>query len=217
MSNDINLAIQFAVDICNNESHGYSNGEGYYSDPGHTKKKRDLNPDTDCSGLVYYSLRAGGFSVPSSIWYTGDMMTYLRNMGFTEYIYSPSNYSQYVPQHGDICVHREGTPQDGHGHAMFYAENVMGFPTKNDSTRSMIAQARVEAIKDYNNLPGDSQSSGAAYDEVWAHNWTGLYGGYTWHIFRWGGVPPTPPGPGSRIPIWLMFKMKYKGGRYNGF
>lgn len=210
MSNDINQAIQFAVDICNDETHGYSNGSA---------RSRNLDPDTDCSGLVYYSLRAGGFSVPSSVWYTGNMMTYLRNMGFTEYIYSPSNYSQYVPQHGDICVHREGTPDDGHGHAMFYAENVLGFPTNTDSTRSTIAQARVEAVKDYNGQPGDSRYNGTgAYREVWVHNWgSGLYGGYTWHIFRWGGVPPTPPGPGSRIPIWMMFKMKYKGGRYNGF
>ena len=209
MSNeDINLAVQFAVDVCNDETHGYNSAYN----------KRLLNPDVDCSALVYFSLQAGGFSVPSSAWSTANMMTYLRNMGFTEYIYSPSNYSQYVPQHGDILVHREGTPQDGHGHAMFYAENVMGFPTKYDSTRSTIAQARVEAVKDYNGDPGDSQSVGAAYDEVWVHNWgSGLYGGYTWHIFRWGGVPPTPPGPGSRIPIWMMFKMKYKGGRYNGF
>lgn len=196
MSNDINLAVQFAVDICNNESHGYNKNPG----------SRELNPDTDCSGLVYYSLQAGGFSVPSSVWYTGNMMGYLRNMGFVEYIFSPSQYSQYTPQHGDICVHRE--EQQNRGHALFYAENVLGFPTKYSSSRSTIARARVEAVKDNNGSPGDSQSvSGGAYDEVWVHNWDGLYGSYTWHVFRWNGSP-TPPTPGGNIPLWLMFKMR---------
>ena len=61
MSNNIQDAIDFAVQICNDETHGYSNG---------SVRGRTLNPDTDCSGLIYYALQAGGFDVPSSIWYT---------------------------------------------------------------------------------------------------------------------------------------------------
>lgn len=214
MSNNIQDAIDYAVQICNDETHGYSNG---------TVRGRTLNPDTDCSGLIYYALQAGGFSVPSSIWYTGNMMDYLRNMGFTEYAFTESQYSQYVPVNGDILVHREGTPEDGHGHAMMYAENVLGFPTNTDSSRVTIAQACIEAVKDYNNAPGDSRYEGTgAYREVWVHNFypRGLYGGYYWHVFRWGGAPGPTPTPGNPLPIWLMFKMKNNndlGGVNNGF
>lgn len=196
MSNSIADAVQFAVNICNDETHGYNKNYGH----------RELNPDTDCSGLVYFALQAGGFSVPSYVWSTADMMDYLRNMGFTEYIYRPSTYNQYIPVHGDICVHREETER--RGHALFYAEEVLGFPTKYDGTRSIIPRARVEAVKDNDGEPGDSQSvRDGAYDEVWVHNWDGLYGSYTWHVFRWGGEPPTPT-PTGDIPTWLLFKMK---------
>lgn len=201
MSNDINQAIAYAVDICNDETHGYSNGD---------VRPRNLNPDTDCSGLVYYALKNGGqFENIGSLWYTGNMMDRLRAMGFTEYVFNPGHYGEYVPVHGDICVHRESD----RGHAMFYAENVLGFPTKESTTRSIIPQAMIEAIKDYDNHEGDSRYEGdKAYREVWVHNWQGLYNptGVTnavWHVFRWGGAPgPTPPG--NPLPIWLMFKMK---------
>lgn len=200
MSNSIADAVQFAVNICNDETHGYSNG---------SVRSRALDPDTDCSGLIYFSLQAGGFSVPASIWYTGNMMDYLRSMGFTEYVYRPSTYNQYIPVHGDICVHREGTPDDGHGHAMMYAEEVEGFYDRTESSRTLLARARVEAVSDYNNAPGDSRYNGTgAYREVWAHDWgSGLYGSYTWHVFRWGGEPPTPT-PTGEIPTWMLFKMK---------
>ena len=120
MSNDINAAVAYAVDICNNEIHGYSNG---------TVRSRELDPDTDCSGLMYYALRDGGqFDNIGSLWYTGNMMVRLRQMGFTEYTFSYGHYSDYIPVHGDICVHREYDPEElrERGHAMMYAENVLG-------------------------------------------------------------------------------------------
>ena len=144
---------------------------------------------------MYFSLQAGGFAVPSSIWYTGNMMSYLRNMGFTEYIYGPGQYGNYTPQHGDICVHREGTELEGRGHALFYAENVLGYVDKYATTKTTLPYARVEAVSDYNGQPGDSQYNGTgAYNEVWVHQASPLYSSYVWHVFRWGGAPP-PPGP----------------------
>lgn len=213
-TNDINAAINFAVNICNNEQHGYSNG---------LTRSRLLDPDTDCSGLVYYSLQAGGFAVPDDIWYTGDMMGHLRTMGFTEYLYDKPHFNDYVPQHGDICVHREGTPSDGRGHAMFYAENVLGFADKYTPTRSTLPKAIVEALHDYNGQPGDSQFNGTgAYNELWAHTWNGLYGSYVWHVFRWGGTPP-PPGPHpvdpddagiiGAIPLFTGWTQRRRKGR----
>ena len=58
MSNDINVAINFAMQKCWDENVGYSQTTRY------------LNPNVDCSALVYYALQAGGFSVPAFPWYT---------------------------------------------------------------------------------------------------------------------------------------------------
>lgn len=181
-TNDINAAIQFAVNICNDETHGYRTGG-------------TLNPDTDCSGLVYYALQYGGFDVPSYRWYTGTMMDYLRILGFTEYIFNPGHYSDYTPQHGDICVHREGTPDDGHGHALFYAENVLGYVDKYTPTKQTLPYARVEALSTHGHPEaGDQANDYGVHNEVWVNQNNPLYSDYVWHVFRWGGAPgPTPP------------------------
>ena len=188
---DILGAVQYAVNFCNDETHGY------FNDVTSTRNRWGV-PDTDCSGLVWLALFNNGFDVgtsaPADMWNTDSMMSRLPGVGFTEYVYPWGRYGDYVPQHGDICVYRQPT----HGHAFFYAENVLGFADKSTATRSTIAKARVEAIHDYNNAPGDSQYNGTgAYNEVWVHPFNGLYDAddehRTWHVFRWGGGPgPTP-------------------------
>lgn len=208
MSNDINASVQFAVDICNDETHGYVRGG-------------TLNPGIDCSGLVYYALQDGGFSVPASRWNTGNMMGYLRNMGFTEYTYNPGHYTEYIPVHGDIWVHSEGTAENPDGHAIIYGENVWGYLSSTNPTKQNVSQARIEAVSN-RGRPGtdDSANDSGVHNEVWVHYGTGLYTptgkpNAIWHVFRWGGVPPTPTG--NPIPIWMMFKMKeMQGGNYNG-
>lgn len=184
---DIYGAIAWAVNFCNDEDHGYKLG-GVLS---------STQPDTDCSGLIYYSLKANGFDVPDDRWSTYDMPGELRTMGFLEGVYPWGTYSNYNPQYGDICVYRVGG-REGHGHAFFYAENVLGFASKSTPTRSIIAKARVEAIHDYDGEPGDSQEiQGGAYNEVWVNPYYGLYDAHDehreWHVFRWGDIPPGPP------------------------
>lgn len=55
---NIEVAVQWAVDIANDQSHGYSQGAEYppYQD------SRD-GPDYDCSSLVYYALDRAGFNI----------------------------------------------------------------------------------------------------------------------------------------------------------
>lgn len=202
MSNDINEAVNFAMQKCWDESVGYSQTTRY------------LNPNVDCSALIYYALQAGDFDVPSSPWYTGNMMSYLRSMGFTEYIYD----SSFTLQHGDICVHREGSQETGRGHACMIAENVTAY-TANcrnypystmegyPDTTGIVSLAKVEAISTRGHPEnGDQANNIGAHTEVYVHLFEGLSSSYTWHIFRWGGSPgPTPPPP--NLPIWQMFKM----------
>lgn len=211
---DIYGAISWAVDFCNDEDHGYQLG-GVLS---------STQTDTDCSGLIYYALKANGFDVPGSRWSTYDMPGELRTMGFLEGVYPYGTYSDYVPQYGDICVYRVGG-QSGHGHAFFYAENVLGFASKSTPTRSIIAQAKVEAIHDYDGEPGDSQEiQGGAYNEVWVNPYYGLYDKHDnpeyreWHVFRWGNIPPGPPPTpeeeGALIALFLNgFTSKRRKGR----
>lgn len=209
-TNDINAAVQYAVNICNDETHGYQTGG-------------TLNPDTDCSGLVYYSLQAGGFAVPSYRWDTSFMMGSLRDMGFTEYVFNPGHYSEYVPQHGDICVHRESD----HGHALFYAENVLGYVDKYTPTKQIVPYARVEALSTHGHPEaGDQANEYGVHDEVWVNQNNPLYSSYVWHVFRWGGAPgPTPTGDDSYYQSMLALGymsgliegLNYNKRRFNGW
>ena len=54
----IELAVQWAIDIANDQSHGYSQGADYPPYQG----SRD-GPDYDCSSLIYYALDRAGFNV----------------------------------------------------------------------------------------------------------------------------------------------------------
>lgn len=196
---DLAGALTLAVDICNDERYGYEFG-------GTIDPARGLY-DTDCSGLIWYCLKQNGFEVGATRFDTSGMMDVLRNYGgFTEYVYNPGQYDNYHPVEGDIVVHRE----DSRGHAFFYGENKLGFANKNTPTRSIIPRARIEAIHDYNGLPGDSQEvPGGAYNEVWVNPFNGLYSNYRWHVFRWQGGTPT----GQPIPLWLMIHLKNNNER----
>ena len=67
----VERAVQTAVAIANDNSHGYSqiNRQG---------------PDYDCSSLVYYAFSSAGFSLSPAWFNTGNMGTALKNAGFTE-------------------------------------------------------------------------------------------------------------------------------------
>ena len=53
---NIEVAVQWAIDIANDQSHGYSQGNPPY------QGSRD-SPDYDCSSLVYYALDRAGFNI----------------------------------------------------------------------------------------------------------------------------------------------------------
>lgn len=212
-------ALAMAQQICWDETHGYTIGA-------------DMNPDTDCSGLVCYSLSHNGFNVPQR-WSTTDMIRELPNYpGFQEFIYD----SSFVPQHGDIFVYDEGGGI--YGHTFFYAENVFGYidSTGRTDTTGNLTHAKIEASSsresfyqypDSGTIPGDinnpdepgdhRRNNVGAYWEVWVHAYDSFpsYTPHEWHVFRWtGGTPPTPT-PGHIKP-WLMIKMINNRDRQNG-
>ena len=194
---DINLAVSIACSICWDETHGYTFGG-------------EMDPDTDCSGLVWYALHNAGFDVGSSRWDTSTMMQTLRAYGnFTEFRYT----SGFQLAHGDICVHRE----TGHGHACMIGENVLAYTANVNNysqitmsgypdTTGIVPLAKIEAYSPRGHAEaGDQANDMGAHCEVFVHAFEGLTSRYDWRVFRWGGGP-TPPG--QRLPTWMLFKMK---------
>lgn len=198
-----------AMIICNQHEHGYHIGA-------------DMDPDTDCSGLIGYALSKNGFNVPRR-WNTTSMIPTLSNyQGFTHYIWSPS----FQWRNGDIAVYDEGGGR--FGHTFFYATNVVGYTATSDSNtpgtasadRAMLPQARIEASSSRGvyipgtetPLPGNQPNQYGAYTEVWTHAFAFDPDGHTWHIFRWHADDPTPPDPpspsGNIYPYWLLKKLK---------
>ena len=66
----IQVAINWAIEIANDNTHGYSQANRY-------------GPDYDCSSFVAAALRQGGFDVPASMW-TGNERECLLAAGFRE-------------------------------------------------------------------------------------------------------------------------------------
>ena len=66
----IQVAINWAIEIANDNTHGYSQAHRY-------------GPDYDCSSFVAAALRQGGFDVPASMW-TGNERDCLLAAGFQE-------------------------------------------------------------------------------------------------------------------------------------
>lgn len=67
---NIQAAVQWAVNIANDDTHGYSQANRY-------------GPDYDCSSFVAAALIAGGFNVPATMW-TGNERSCLLAAGYTE-------------------------------------------------------------------------------------------------------------------------------------
>lgn len=66
----INVALRWAIDIANDDTHGYSQANRY-------------GPDYDCSSFIAAALINGGFNVPATM-YTGNERSALLNAGFRE-------------------------------------------------------------------------------------------------------------------------------------
>lgn len=178
-------AVIQAMAYCWDETHGYQMGG-------------DMNPDTDCSGLIWQALHDTGFSVGGSRFDTSNMGSVLISAGFTEYSYT----SGFTPQHGDIFMYNEYvSPGVYNGHAFFYAESVSGYSNgylgweNCDDTIGLLASAKVEASGTHNHPEAGDQDNGlGAHTEVWVHSYSSLtYGTHLWKVYRYGGAPA--PGP----------------------
>ena len=180
---DINGAIASAQAYCWDETHGYRMGG-------------NMNPDTDCSGLIWQSLHDNGFDVGSYRFDTNSMNGIMINAGFTRFTWD----SSFVPKHGDILMYNEPDGQGSYnGHTFMYCENILAYtdPNADSNATAVIAQAKVEASSSRGQTTnGDSKKNGTgAYWEVWCHAYSGLtYGSHTWYVYRWG-AGPTPPSP----------------------
>ena len=199
---DINGAIASAQAYCWDETHGYRMGG-------------NMNPDTDCSGLIWQSLHDNGFDVGSYRFDTNSMNGIMINAGFTRFTWD----SSFVPKHGDILMYNEPDGQGSYsGHTFMYCENILAYtdPNADSNATAVIAQAKVEASSSRGQTTnGDSKKNGTgAYWEVWCHAYSGLtYGSHTWYVYRWG-AGPTPPSPMDDDDAAILVLLFSKQGRH---
>lgn len=99
--------LEYAIKIAGDDSVGYSQAYRY------------LNPDVDCSSLVYYALYNSGFSgiLGNSPFYTGSEVYLLQKCGFRTLAFTGMN----ALQPGDILWYRYGT----NGHTEIYVGDGM--------------------------------------------------------------------------------------------
>lgn len=106
MNSVITRAINWALMIAADDSHGYS------------QINRTGNPDYDCSSFVIYAFRAAGLSLTGAT-YTGDMRgAFLRN-GFTDVIDRVDLSTQAGLMPGDVLLRHS----NGDGHTAIYLGN----------------------------------------------------------------------------------------------
>lgn len=102
-SDIIDKYIEAAKSIAADDSHGYD------------QTKRDLNPDTDCSGFVYFALKQAGIkNLPSTPFDTGTMDDPLSKGGFKKHEWDKKESSL---QKGDILW---WNGSGGNGHTEIY-------------------------------------------------------------------------------------------------
>lgn len=95
MSSVINKAVQWAVDIANNNSHGYSQANRW-------------GPDYDCSSLVISAWQQAGVPVKDKgATYTGNMRSVFISCGFVDVTYKVGLSSGYGMERGDVLLNDE--------------------------------------------------------------------------------------------------------------
>jgi len=103
----IETAVQFAIDIANNNYHGYS-------------QSRRGDRDTDCSKIIIDGLKAAGFDTGAAT-FTGNMLAPILSEGFKDVTASVNLRTGDGLQRGDILL-RPKTIRRG-GHAAFFIGN----------------------------------------------------------------------------------------------
>ena len=118
-------AVQTAVAIANDNSHGYS-------------QKNRQGPDYDCSSLVYYAFSSAGFSLSPAWFNTATMGSALRNAGFTEL--SDVNFSSSASlQRGDILWKTGHTEIYIGDNQLVGAHSDYGYPQSGDQNGKEIS------------------------------------------------------------------------------
>lgn len=173
VSPSMETALIWAVNVANDQSHGYS------------QQLRDGNPDYDCSSLVYYALKSGGFTLKNSkgttltyAFDTSSMHNWLTNSGFM-YITMSSLGNNANVQRGDILWKS--------GHTEMYLGN------------GEQVGAHGNQPKTYS--PNRSSSPGDQADEISVskfnfNNWEG--------VFRYTGYIPDPEPDPIPDPIFEL-------------
>jgi len=127
-NSQIEKALEWAVSIANDNSHGYS-------------QANRQGPDYDCSSLVVNALKKAGLNTGNAS-YTGNMKSELTKCGFTWIEWSQINNVSNL-QRGDILLHRTSSG----GHTEFYlgnnqnvgAHSDRGYPQTGDQTGTEIS------------------------------------------------------------------------------
>lgn len=88
----VEKAIDWAISIANDNSHGYSQTNRY-------------GPNYDCSSLVATAFRKGGFNISDKLW-TGNMEQAFKAVGFKAY-----SASSVTLQRGDILLRHDDVQQ----------------------------------------------------------------------------------------------------------
>jgi hypothetical protein len=99
----VEKAVQWAIQICNDDSHGYSQGN------------RDGNPDYDCSSLVFYSLLAGG-------WTREELGSWTFNTTRMQEVLPPIGWKMY-PYDGNVGSLKRGDIMWRAAHTEWYIGN----------------------------------------------------------------------------------------------
>ena len=130
-SEAVEAAVQWAINICNDDSHGYS------------QANRTGNPDYDCSSLVYYSLLNNGWTqdqLGSYAFTTYSMDSQLPGCGWTKY---PYNNDVNSLQRGDIMWRSGHTEWYIGGGQTAGAHSSRGNPQAGDQTGTEISVVNI--------------------------------------------------------------------------
>ena len=187
MSIDYQLAIDWAIQTCEDPDVGYAGGTNPGAVPASWRDMslHDGKRYCDCSSFIWYALLAAGFNLtqvygnwPFTTYTMGNVLIWV---GFTRY-----NSADVAWQQGDILVF-PGDPDQGTGHTeMSYDGHYLMGAHRHDPAHLTFEQE--VSISDY-------ESSAASYP----------------YLYRW---TDNPPQPARKIPIWLLKKGIEKGGIY---
>ena len=105
---DIEVAVQYGIDVANDNSKGYS------------QSRRNGGIDEDCSTVVLNGCKKAGFNV-SGATYTGDMLIPLLKAGFINVVSSVNTKTGEGLIRGDILLRPKTSSKNGH--TTFYIGN----------------------------------------------------------------------------------------------